>query len=344
MAQGKQKTERQSRDHMFMQMALAMARRGLGITAPNPCVGAVIVDDQGVVLGRGWTQPGGRPHGEVEALARAGDKARGTTLYVTLEPCSHHGKTPPCADAIIKAGIKRVVCALHDPDPRVAGQGFARLRAAGLEVVENMLHDEAHWLTLGHILRITANRPFVQLKLATDQHGLIAPGDGAPVWVTGEEARARGHLLRAQADAILVGIGTALADDPALDCRLPGLQAQSPSIIVLDRQGRLPASSKIAQSGRLLETQNTAEMVSLLQELAQKGITRLLLEGGPHIWRSFLQAGLVDEVVHFKGAGKVGEAGLLPFVDKGLEWIRELGFQEIEHCQAGKDRVIFARK
>jgi len=331
-------------DQQFMQMALAMARRGLGTTAPNPSVGAIIVDDEGVLLGRGWTQPGGRPHAEVVALERAGNAAKGATLYVTLEPCSHQGKSPPCADAVIKAGIKRVVCALGDPDPRVAGQGFARLRAAGLEVVENVLRDDAYWLTLGHILKVTAKRPFVQLKLATDAEGLIASGDGAPVWVTGDEARARGHLLRAQADAILVGIGTVLVDDPSLDCRLPGLAEQSPAIIVLDRKGRLPGQSKIARSGRLMHVSGSVSLAEFLGKFASEGITRLLVEGGPHVWRSFLKAGLVDEIVHFRGVGSVGVSGLLPFVDNGLERIEQDNrFEMVDRGAVGGDKMTVYR-
>ncbi len=366
-------------DLHFMKIALAMARRGLGTTAPNPSVGAVIVDDGGGLLGRGWTQPGGRPHAEVEALARAGTKARGATLYVTLEPCSHTGKSPPCADAVIKAGIKRVVCALGDPDTRVAGRGFAKLRAAGIEVVENVLGDEAHWLTLGHISRVTKNRPFVQLKIATDADGLIAAGDGAPVWVTGEEARARGHLLRAQADAILVGIGTALVDDPSLDCRLPGVGAQSPKVFVLDRKLRLPLLSKLVEQAKKreiaivvsfggCESQEEAGRIEklmsknvqiwdepttkerflpdLLRDMVNHGndVTRLLVEGGPHVWRSFLEAGVIDEIVHFRGAGTVGDGGLLPFVDKGLERVeQDKRFEMVDRRSVGSDKVFIYR-
>ncbi len=365
-------------DRHFMKMALTMARRGLGTTAPNPCVGAVIVDDNGVLLGRGWTQPGGRPHAEVEALARAGEAARGATLFVTLEPCSHTGKSPPCADAVIEAGIRRVVCALHDPDERVAGRGFAKLREVGIEVVENVLRDEAHWLTLGHILRVTKQRPFVQLKLATDADGLIAPGEGVPVWVTGEEARARGHLLRAQADAILVGIGTVLADDPALDCRLPGLEKNSPEVFVLDSRLHIPNESRLVNAARerkvncvttfegceTKEEEARAEtmmslnvgvwceplhynktktfLAELLQGMSLHGndITRLLVEGGPHVWRSFLEEGLVDEVVHFEGTGQLGKGGLLPFIDKGLERIRQdATFKMVDQRTVGSDKM-----
>ncbi len=350
-------------DRRFMQMALNMARRGLGTTAPNPGVGAVIVDDRGVILGRGWTQPGGRPHAEVEALARAGDRARGATLYVTLEPCSHTGKSPPCADAVIRAGVRRVVVGLRDPDKRVAGRGIERLQSAGIEVVENVLAARAHRMTLGHILRVTENRPFVQLKLATSRDGLVASGDGKPVWVTGEEARARGHLLRAQADAILVGIGTVLADDPSLDCRLPGLSGQSPQIVVLDNRCRLPVGGKIVESGRpvtlaatmrvgacdplskagvhvfMLPEYDHVPLAALLENLSERGVTRLLVEGGPRVWRSFLDAGLVDEVVLFRGTQRLDGRGLLPFVDRGLDLLRERGFQQLDRRAVGRDEM-----
>ncbi len=331
-------------DQQFMMMALAMARRGLGTTAPNPSVGAVIIDKTGRVLGRGWTQPGGRPHAEVEALLRAGQAAKGATLYVSLEPCSHIGKSPPCADAVIKAGIGRVVCGVQDPNELVAGQGFAKLREAGVEVVENVLADEAHWLTLGHILKVTKNRPFVQLKLATGLDGLIAPGDGEPVWVTGKQARAQGHLLRARADAILVGIGTVLADDPSLDCRLPGLEQRSPKIIVLDRQNRLPLDAQVSKSGRKLDLVPTDNLADLLASAADEGVTRVLVEGGPHVWRSFLDAGLVDEIVHFQGSKDVGSGGLKPFVDQGLERIEQsTDFEKVDQRMVGGDKMMSYR-
>ena len=218
-----------------MAIAARLAERGLGSTAPNPAVGAVVVEPStGIVLGRGWTQPGGRPHAEPEALARAGARAAGATLYVTLEPCSHFGKTPPCVDTIIAAGVKRVVCGIEDPDPRVAGRGIARLRDAGIEVVRGVLRERCHSITLGHILRVTERRPFVQLKMAVDAEGNVPRGGGGqPTWVTGALSRARGHLLRARADAILIGHGTLIDDNPELTCRLPGLAARSPVRVVL---------------------------------------------------------------------------------------------------------------
>ena len=329
-------------DEDYMEMALALARRGLGRTAPNPSVGAVIVSRDGLILGRGWTQPGGRPHAETMALREAGERARGATAYVTLEPCSHHGQTPPCASALIRAGIGRLVCALRDPDERVAGRGFAMLGEAGVEVVENVLTGQAHWLTLGHILRVTENRPFVQMKIATDRHGLIAPGDGAPVWVTGEEARARGHLLRAQADAILVGIGTVLADDPSLDCRLPGMAERSPRVIVLDRKRCLPPFSRLARSPRLLAAGQGeyGGLRKLLEKLAGEGITRLLVEGGPHVWRSFVDEGLVDEIIHFKGAGEAGAGGLEPLAGRRLEEVLDgKNFIKVDSRAIGGDKM-----
>src|SRR5579871_4429479 len=218
-------------DLRFMQLALVLGRRGLGRTWPNPAVGAVIVKD-GVIIGRGWTQPGGRPHAEVEALARAGDAARSATMYVTLEPCSHFGKSPPCADAVIAAGIARVVSAIEDPNPEVAGQGHARLRAAGIAVDVGLGAEEARRDHAGHILRMTKGRPRVLLKLAISADGMAGAAGGKPVAITGEEVRERVHLMRAENDAIMVGIGTVLADDPMLTCRLLGMAGRSPVRVV----------------------------------------------------------------------------------------------------------------
>ncbi|MFM9942374.1 MAG: bifunctional diaminohydroxyphosphoribosylaminopyrimidine deaminase/5-amino-6-(5-phosphoribosylamino)uracil reductase RibD [Hyphomicrobiaceae bacterium] len=322
-------------DWHMMGIAIRMARRGIGTTAPNPAVGAVIADEAtGEVISRGWTQPGGRPHAEKEALARAGDRARGRTMYVTLEPCAHTGRVPTCADAMVMGGIRRVVCAIPDPNRIVSGRGFAQLRAAGLEVDVGLRADEARWVTLGHIYRHTEARPFVQLKLALDAKGRVAAGDGAPVWVTGEEARAYAHLLRAEADAILVGAGTVMADDPALTCRLPGLAARSPDRIVLDTRLRTPATAKVyrqnttkprvwiaaavndgdrdrspheAGGAIVLDigsaNGNTLDLDGLLDALISNGITRLLVEGGPTVWGAFLRAGFADEVCVVYGAG-----------------------------------------
>jgi diaminohydroxyphosphoribosylaminopyrimidine deaminase / 5-amino-6-(5-phosphoribosylamino)uracil reductase len=239
-------------DQRFMSLALALGRRGLGNTWPNPAVGAVVVRHDGaepVIVGRGWTQPGGRPHAETEALRRAGAAARGATLYATLEPCSHHGKTPPCTDAIIAAGIARVVSAIEDPNA-LAGRGHALLRASGIAVDVGVGAAEARRAHAGHIRSVCDHRPHVTLKLAVSADGKVALAGRKPVPITGEAARARVHLMRAMNDAILVGIGTALADDPQLTCRLPGMAARSPVRVVLDPGLRLPVTGHLVRSAR----------------------------------------------------------------------------------------------
>jgi len=330
--------EAKALDRRFMQLALALGRRGLGRTAPNPAVGAVIVKD-GIVVGRGWTQPGGRPHAEPEALARAGEAARGATLYVTLEPCSHVGKSPPCADAIIAAGIARVVSAIEDPNPQVAGQGHAKLRAAGIVVDVGTCADEAARDHAGHFRRVRDGRPHVILKLAVSPDDKIGAAGGKPVAITGEATRARVHLLRAQCDAVMIGIGTARADDPLLTCRLPGMAKRSPVRIVLDRALRLPGDGQLVHSAREVPlwvmTSDTAEapaaaklgaagvqvlrvktsehgldLADALRMLSDKGITRLMVEGGAQVAASFVEAGLVDEVWLLRGPNEIGAEGV----------------------------------
>jgi diaminohydroxyphosphoribosylaminopyrimidine deaminase / 5-amino-6-(5-phosphoribosylamino)uracil reductase len=327
-------------DRRFMQLALALGRRGQGRTWPNPAVGAVVLKD-GVIVGRGWTQPGGRPHAEPEALARAGEAARGATLYVTLEPCSHVGKSPPCADAIIAAGIARVVSAIEDPNPEVAGQGHARLRAAGITVDIGLGATEAAHDHAGHFRRIRDKRPHVILKLAVSSDDKIGASGHKPVAISGEAARARVHLLRAQCDAILVGIGTVRADDPLLTCRLPGMEARSPVRVVLDRSLRIPGASRLVHSARetplWLMTSSLSEapaamklgaagaqvirvatratppgldLKAVLHALADKGVTRLLVEGGARVASSFVAAGLVDEVWLLRGPDAIGAGGV----------------------------------
>jgi diaminohydroxyphosphoribosylaminopyrimidine deaminase / 5-amino-6-(5-phosphoribosylamino)uracil reductase len=244
-------------DLAHMRAALGLAARGLGRTWPNPAVGCVLVHEDGGserVVGRGWTQPGGRPHAETEALARAGEAARGATAYVTLEPCAHTGKTPPCADALIAAGIGRAVVAVEDPDPRVSGRGLARLREAGIRVDLGVGATEAHELNAGFFLRVREGRPLVSLKLATSLDGRIATQGGESKWITGEAARRRAHLLRAQHDAVMVGTGTAKADDPELTSRLPGLMDRSPVRVVPDRLLVLPNTAKIFKTAALPPT------------------------------------------------------------------------------------------
>ncbi|MBX9873734.1 MAG: bifunctional diaminohydroxyphosphoribosylaminopyrimidine deaminase/5-amino-6-(5-phosphoribosylamino)uracil reductase RibD [Beijerinckiaceae bacterium] len=339
----------------MMTIALRLAGRGLGRTAPNPAVGAVIADEAtGEVIARGWTQPGGRPHAETEALRRAGARARGKTMYVTLEPCSHHGKTPPCADAVIDAGLARVVVGVADPDPRVSGRGLDRLRAASIRVERGLLGAQAHWVTRGHIARVAERRPFVQLKMATDAAGEVPMGHaGAPTWVTGELARAHGQLLRARADAILIGRGTLVADDPQLTCRLPGLGARSPVRVLLAGHGMLPPRRRLfsgegpsvwvfvgassvgepAPAGvRLFAVPSVGGRLwlpAVLEALVGEGVTRLLVEGGPALWRAFAEAGLVDEVVHYRAGHDGACAGGTPTVEShaseaGLDIVRRL--------------------
>jgi diaminohydroxyphosphoribosylaminopyrimidine deaminase / 5-amino-6-(5-phosphoribosylamino)uracil reductase len=332
--------ESKAADQRFMQLALTLGRRGQGRTWPNPAVGAVVVKD-GAIVGRGWTQPGGRPHAEPEALSRASEAARGATLYVTLEPCSHIGKSPPCVDAIVAAGIARVVSAIEDPNPEVAGQGHAKLRAAGIAVDIGLGAAEAARDHAGHFRRVRDKRPHVILKLAVSSDDKIAAAGRKPVAISGEAAKARVHLLRAQCDAVLVGIGTVQADDPLLTCRLPGMAARSPVRVVLDRSLRIPGSSRLVQTARetplWVMTSNLAEAAaamklgaagaqvirlaaaktppgldlgSVLRTLSEKGITRLLVEGGARVASSFVAAGLVDEAWLLRGADPIGADGV----------------------------------
>jgi diaminohydroxyphosphoribosylaminopyrimidine deaminase/5-amino-6-(5-phosphoribosylamino)uracil reductase len=327
-------------DFRFMDLALALGRRGFGRTWPNPAVGAVVVrDDNGrrTIVGRGWTQPGGRPHAETEALRQAGDAALGATLYVTLEPCSHVGRTPPCADAVIAAGITRVVSAIEDPNPSVAGEGHARLRASHVSVLVGVRAEQAARAHAGHIRRIRDHRPHVLLKMAVSSDGKVGLAGRTPVAVTGEPARARVHLLRATHDAVLTGIGTVLADDPLLTCRLPGMQQRSPVRVVLDSKLRLPLDSKLVQSASetpvWVLTSRTApgereralagrgvhvyrvetagqDLAAGLALLAGRGITRLMVEGGPILAAALADADLVDELVLLRGPSAIGPDGL----------------------------------
>ncbi len=275
-----------------MDQALRLGRRALGTTAENPNVGCVIVRD-GRLVGAGWTKPGGRPHAETEALAMAGAAARGATAYVTLEPCAHHGRTGPCAAALAAAGIARVVTAIEDPDPRVSGGGHAMLRRAGVAVETGLMAAEARRDMAGFLSRITRKRPQVVLKLAVSADGKIAAPGGGRTAISGPEAWARVHLLRAQCDAIMVGMGTVLADDPALTCRLPGLEHRSPRPFVLSRGGQLPPGSRLARRGA--EVLGGA-LADVLAGLGSRGINRLMVEGGARVARGFLEAGLADVV------------------------------------------------
>lgn len=323
-----------------MRAALSLAARHLGQTWPNPAVGCVIVDAAGHVVGRGSTQPGGRPHAETQALEMAGARAKGGTAYVTLEPCAHHGKTPPCAEALIAAGIRRVVSAVEDPDPRVSGGGHAMLRAAGVAVQLGLLEAEARAANAGFLKQVGEGLPLVALKLATSADGRTATRAGESKWITGEAARAFGHRLRATHDAIAVGSGTVLADDPELTCRLPGLAHRSPVRVVFDRRGRIPAGAKVlgadgpptwlmsAQTALILNLQKQHQVIevaahsagadwlrSACRALAARGLTRLLVEGGATLATAFLQADLVDRIYWFRAPlviGGDGTAGVGP--------------------------------
>jgi diaminohydroxyphosphoribosylaminopyrimidine deaminase / 5-amino-6-(5-phosphoribosylamino)uracil reductase len=357
-------------DADFMNAALALGRRALGRAAPNPAVGAIVVRD-GVIVGRGWTKPGGRPHAETEALADAGAATAGATLYVGLEPCSHYGKTPPCVDAIIAAGISRVVAALQDPDPRVAGRGYARLAAAGIEVATGIGAEEARRANLGHILRVTEGRPMVTLKLAETADGFAAGGEhDKRLAITGAPANARVHIMRAMHDAIMVGIGTARTDDPLMTVRLPGMEEVKPLRVVLDYRLELSPRSRLASTARdyptliiaaedaslqaeraLAETgievaripahdSARLELRIALAVLAQRGITRVFSEGGPRVAKELIGAGLADEVVIFTAPKPFGAKGV-PVLAK--EARRRLGEAEhytlAEDAFAGPDRL-----
>ena len=353
----------QAHDRRYMAAAIRLARKHAGLTSTNPSVGTLIVRDDGdgsMIVGRGVTAIGGRPHAETEALAQAGERARGATAYVTLEPCAHHGRTPPCANALVSAGVARVVGAASDPDSRVSGKGYAILREAGIEVVEGVLAAEAADAMAGYLIRSLRKRPEVILKLALSVDGMIGkPGEGQ-IAITGAVARRQVHLMRAGVDAVIIGIGTALEDDPELTVRLPGLSARSPARIVLDRQARLPADSKLARSARavplliaacaeadaarkaelertgarMLATETYDDRVALpelLEDLAAQGMSSVLVEGGAATARHFLEEGLVDRIALFSGAVVIGEGGLAAPIDAsrmppGFELVREASF------------------
>ena len=323
-------------DHMSH--ALALAARGLGRVWPNPAVGCVIVDPGGDIVGRGWTQPGGRPHAESEALRQAGKRARGATAYVSLEPCAHHGQTPPCAEALAQAGVARVVAASIDPDPRVGGQGLAILKNAGIKTEVGMAEAAAQALNAGFIKRVTQGLPLVTLKLATTLDGRIATAAGESQWITGEAARRRGHMMRATHDAILIGRRTAERDDPELTCRLTGLEDRSPIRVVVDSALSLDAKCRLYATARqiptwaiaaadadsarvealsalgveIVMTPRSAAGIDLgegLRALAGRGITRLLVEGGARIATTLLTAKLVDRIAWFRAPMLIGADG-----------------------------------
>jgi len=335
-----------------MDSALNLARRGLGNTWPNPAVGCVIVKNDRVV-GRGWTQSGGRPHAETEAVRNAGQETLGSTAYVTLEPCNHYGKTPPCTEALICAGVKKVVIASLDPDSRVSGSGLKRLEDAGIIVELGMAKSEANKINQGYFLKVKDFRPFITLKIATTLDGKIATRSGASEWITGELSRKTVHKLRATHDAVMVGSGTALIDNPSLACRLPGVENKHKLRVILDGRLRLPENGVLAQTAKkipvliftvsgskdksekikrleslgvtivIFEKNNTRlDIRNVMAEVSAHGITRLLVEGGGSLAASLLANDLVDELAWFRAPSIMG--------DDGLSSVAALGLDELE--------------
>lgn len=329
----------------WMRVALGLARRGAGSTWPNPNVGCILLRD-GQVVGRGWTRQGGRPHAEAVALAQAGPAAAGAIAYVTLEPCAHHGVTPPCAQALVAAGVRGCVIGATDPDPRVNGGGVAILEAAGVAVLQGVCEMEARWVMRGFLHRVVRSRPWVTCKLATSLDGRTTAADGRSQWITGPQARAHGHLLRARHDLILIGMGTLRSDDPLLTCRLPGLAARSPVRAVAATGRNLPLDCRLfAQAGgegaaeppvwllhgdsldhdlaAVLDRRGIRRLpvggrgrpdpAAIMSALSGEGITRVLLEGGSALATAFLQADMVDSLAWYRAGHVLGSDGLAGF-------------------------------
>jgi diaminohydroxyphosphoribosylaminopyrimidine deaminase/5-amino-6-(5-phosphoribosylamino)uracil reductase len=361
-------TKIEGTDIRHMMAALALARRGLGRVSPNPAVGCVVLDSDGAVAGRGWTRPGGRPHGETEALRRAGDAARGGTAYVSLEPCAHHGETPPCADALIEAGIARAVIATEDPDPRVSGAGIARLEKAGIEVRVGVGRRDAERLNAGFMKRVTEGRPLVTLKCATTLDGRIATHTGESQWITGEVARSWGHGLRACHDAVLTGASTVRADDPELTCRLQGMGTFSPLRVVLDSRLTTPLTSKLVVTAEdhptwimtlagadhdrksafvdcgveVIEVSagdgGRPDVGAALGILAERGVTRVLAEGGGGVAAALLGAGAVDRIAWFRAPTIIGGDGVPVAEAFGVDGLGQMAAFERRHSfSAGRD-------
>jgi diaminohydroxyphosphoribosylaminopyrimidine deaminase/5-amino-6-(5-phosphoribosylamino)uracil reductase len=366
------------RDRTFMELALRLGRRTMGATGANPAVGCVLVRDDAsvpLIIARGWTGVGGRPHAEARALDAAGAAARGATAYVTLEPCAHHGGTPPCASALVAAGVARAVVAIEDPDPRVSGRGFAMLREAGIAVDVGLCAEAARHDLAGFLSRVATGRPHVTLKLAVSRDDKIALSARAPTLITGAEARARSHLLRAASDAILVGIGTALADDPELTCRLPGLEDRSPLRVVLDGQLQLDPASRLAASASQVpalvfcdasassareaalaaagvETVRLADrgadrrdLGEMLTCLGRRGIARLLVEGGATVAAAFVEHDLADEIIVFRAPRTLGANAVDALAGVGLADVLADGrFALWRTRECGEDVMLHYRR
>lgn len=356
----------------FMKMALKLARKGSGMTHPNPMVGAVVVRD-GQVVGKGYHRGPGTPHAEVMALREAGERSIGSTLYVNLEPCNHHGRTPPCTHAILESRVSRVVMAMRDPNPHVRGGGAERLRKAGLAIEEGVLQREAAELNRSYLSLVLRGRPWVTVKMAATADGKAAAPDGSSRWITGEEARRAVHRLRRECDAIMVGIGTAIADDPELTVRMVPLRSANPPLrVVVDSRLRLPEGSRLAKGGfppvmvvvsrghdreraellrkRGVEVvecgdEDKVNLSELLRLLGDRGVAHLLVEGGPELVGAFFRQGLVDEVLLFLAPKVLGNM-------KALDWITGLDIASLEEAlelewiearRAGRDLVLRAR-
>ncbi len=354
-------------DHGMMGRALQLAERGLWTTSPNPRVGCVLVRD-GRIVGEGWHEKAGQPHAEVNALGAAGEQARGATAYVTLEPCSHHGRTPPCADALIAAGVARVVAAMTDPNPLVAGQGLARLRAAGIETASGLLENEARELNIGFVSRMTRGRPWLRLKVAASLDGKTALNNGLSQWITGPEARRDGHAWRARACAILTGIGTVRDDDPQLSVRDVDTTRQ-PLRVVVDSRLEIPLDARVLQGGSTLvvgavenaekmallrSTGNFVEILknpagkvdlsALLELLARRGINEVHAEAGFKLNGSLLREGLVDELLLYLAPCLIGHqaSGLFNLPELAtLDGKRRLQIRDLR--QVGADIRVLAR-
>jgi diaminohydroxyphosphoribosylaminopyrimidine deaminase / 5-amino-6-(5-phosphoribosylamino)uracil reductase len=361
-------------DRRWMRQAIRIGRRGQGTAAPNPSVGCVLVRGNRLIA-RGWTQPGGRPHAEAVALFRAGGNAKGCTAYVSLEPCSHHGETPPCADALIQAGVVRVVIAAHDPDPRVDGRGARRLIDAGLIVQEGVCREEAEGDLSGFMGKVRGRRPLVTLKLATTIDSRIATREGESQWITGPSARAMVHGMRARHDAVLTGAGTVRADDPMLTCRLPGLYERSPMRVVLDSKLSTPATSALARTARDIKTMiittssassaarealdrtgvtveyagadndGRVDPLSALKVLGDRGITSVLVESGGKLATSFLASDCVDRLVWFRAPILMGGDGKPALESLGIAVLKAAPrFERVDNQPIGEDMVETYRR
>lgn len=350
-------------DERFMREALALARKGLGKTSPNPAVGCVLVKD-GAIIGRGYHERAGEAHAEVNALEEAGKNAQGSTMYVTLEPCCHHGRTPPCTEAIIEAGVKRVVAAMEDPNPRVSGRGLAELKRAGVHVESGVLEGEARAMNEMYEKFVRTKEPFVLVKAALSADGKMAANDGSSKWITGEKSREIVHELRAQVDAVMVGINTVLKDDPELTCRL--LDGKDPKRIIVDSRLRMPSDAKILKGGRtIIATTDDAPMGKigflrgrgvevlvlskgnggvnlreLMKELASIGIASVMIEGGGGLIGSAFDAGIVDKIAFFIAPKIIGGQGV-SIGGAGIESIAQsMHLEKFEIVKVGEDFML----